>query len=95
MSEQTAHPDPLRLAEAIREACLRAALGAFEDASLSGLCCAGAFECAVGAVRALDLEEVLQAQRVPPCLVDPETTGDVRAALHPPPENVNLSSTTP
>lgn len=48
-------PDHLALAEAVRAACLRAALDAFEDASRSGLCCTGAWECAVGALRALDV----------------------------------------
>ncbi len=51
----------LELAEAVREACLRAALDAFEAASMSGLCCTGAWECAVGAVRTLDLDAVLTA----------------------------------
>lgn len=45
-----------RLAEAVRDACVRAALGAFEDAPISALCRTGAWECAVGAVRTLDLE---------------------------------------
>ena len=53
--------DAGRLAEAVREACLRAALAAFEDASVSGLCCDGAWECAVGAVETLDLEAVLRS----------------------------------
>ena len=46
--------------EAIREAVVRAALEAFEDASMSGLCCTGAWECAVGAMRTLDLEAALR-----------------------------------
>lgn len=53
--------DDLRLADAVRAACLRAALDAFEDASISGLCCTGAWECAVGAVRTLDLQDLLRA----------------------------------
>lgn len=58
MKPQT--PDAPRLAEAVRDACVRAALDAFEDASISGLCCTGAWECAVGAIRALDLEATLR-----------------------------------
>ena len=55
-------PADLELAEVVRAACLRAALDAFEAASISGLCCTGAWECAVGAVRTLDLEELLRAR---------------------------------
>ena len=54
-------PTDLELAEVVRAACLRAALGAFEAASISGLCCTGAWECAIGAVRTLDLDAVLAA----------------------------------
>ncbi len=61
MSEPSPSPEAIRLAEAVREACLRAALDAFEDASISGLCCTGAWECAVGAVRTLDLEPSVRA----------------------------------
>ena len=50
--------DAHRLAEAVRDACVQAALEAFEDASISGLCCAGAWETAVGAMQTLDLEAV-------------------------------------
>ncbi len=50
-----------RIAEAVREACLRAALEAYEDAGLSGLCHEGRWECAMDAVRALDPEAVIRA----------------------------------
>jgi len=53
--------DAIPLAEAVRDACVAAALAAFEDASISGLCCTGAWECAVGAMRTLDLEAVTEA----------------------------------
>ena len=49
------------LAEAVREACIRAALDAYEDAGLSGLCHEGRWECAMDAVRALDIEAVIRA----------------------------------
>ena len=52
-----------RMAERVRAACVQAALEAFEDASISGLCCIGAWECAVGAMRMLDVEAVLDAHR--------------------------------
>lgn len=60
----------LELARAVREACLRAALEACEDARMAGLCWEGAWEAAVGALQALDLERIVRdsrsARRVPP-----------------------------
>lgn len=62
------HPSPvhpasqeatLRLAEAVRDACLNAALAGYEDARIRGLCHEGAWEAAVGAMRMLDLEPLL------------------------------------
>jgi len=50
------------LAEAVREACLKAALDAYQQAAMSGLCGEGASECAVGAIRALDLEAIITAE---------------------------------
>jgi hypothetical protein len=50
-----------RLAESVRDACLRAALEAYENAGVSGLCEEGRWECAVGAIRALDLDMLLGA----------------------------------
>ena len=49
-------PDPANSRpEAVRKACLAAALAAYEDAAIRGLCQAGAWEAAVGAIRSLDL----------------------------------------
>lgn len=48
-----------RLARLVRDACVRAALDAYEQAGMSGLCHEGAWECAVGAMRSLDLDAVL------------------------------------
>jgi len=45
----------IQLAETIREACLQAALDAYEAAGISGLCADGRWEIAVQAVRHLDL----------------------------------------
>lgn len=44
------------LAEAVRAACIQAAIDGYENASMSGLCAEGAFEAAIGAIRMLDLE---------------------------------------
>jgi len=52
--------DQTHIAEATRQACIQAALTAFEDASMNGLCCEGAWESAVGAMQRLDLREILR-----------------------------------
>ena len=39
--------------EAVRRACIDAALAAYEDASASGLCAEGAFEAAISAIRSV------------------------------------------
>lgn len=52
-----------RLAEAVRQACIRAVLDGYQQAAMSGLCHEGAFEAAVDAVRMLELDTLLQAQR--------------------------------
>jgi hypothetical protein len=43
------------LAEAVRAACMKAALTAYDDAGTSGLCPDGRWECALAAIRRLDL----------------------------------------
>ena len=58
--------DTLCLAQAVREACLTAALRAYEDAGLSGLCHEGRWECAIDAIRALDLQALVQTLTAPP-----------------------------
>jgi hypothetical protein len=51
--------DMRAVAEAVRRACLDVALAAYEDAGLSGLCQEGRWECAVEAIRGLDLDSIL------------------------------------
>jgi hypothetical protein len=51
-----------RLAQAVRDACVRAALEAYERASSDGLCCEGAWEIALDAVRALKVEELISSR---------------------------------
>lgn len=48
-----------RIAETVRKACLSAAQKAYEEAGISGLCEAGRWECALDAIRSLDLERVV------------------------------------
>lgn len=43
------------LAEAIRAACIKAAQVAYDDAGMHGLCHDGRWECALAAIRHLDL----------------------------------------
>jgi hypothetical protein len=51
-----------RLAESIRDACVAAAREAYEDAGIRALCPDGRWEAALGAMKAIDLEEVLGEQ---------------------------------
>ena len=51
----------MKRAGAVRQACLAAALQAYEDASLSGLCHEGRWECAVDAIRAMPLRPLVHA----------------------------------
>jgi hemoglobin len=53
--------------EAVRDRCIDAAVEAYEDAGLRGLCEAGRWEAAIAAVRNLDLERVIGAE--PPAAV--------------------------
>lgn len=58
----TQSPDDIaarRVAEAIRQACQDAAIVAYEDAGIQGLCAEGRWECAVQAIRGLDLAPFL------------------------------------
>lgn len=50
-----------QLVERVRAACVRAALDAYEDAGLSGLCAEGRWEYTIGVLRQLDLEPLLVA----------------------------------
>jgi len=47
-----------KAAEAARQACIAAALAAYEDAGVLGLCAEGRWEAAVSAMQSLDLRTV-------------------------------------
>lgn len=49
-----------KLAEVIRTACLDAALRAYEQAGISGLCEEGRWECAVQAIKGVDLTALIK-----------------------------------
>ena len=51
--------DPRALAERVRAALVEAALAAYEDAGVRGLCAEGAWEVAVDRMRALDLRDIV------------------------------------
>ena len=51
--------EPLDIAKAARDACLRAAIDAYEDAGIRGVCEEGRWEAAIGAIRMLDLDELV------------------------------------
>lgn len=53
--------DAGELVEATRRACLDAALDAYEDAGIRGLCGEGRWEYAIDAVRQLDLSHLVPA----------------------------------
>ena len=59
ISEHNVDQDLLQIAEAICAACLAAALESYEDPSIRGLCHEGAWECAIGAIRTLNVRRIL------------------------------------
>ncbi|HVA55501.1 MAG TPA: hypothetical protein VNI53_06870 [Gammaproteobacteria bacterium] len=59
-NKEPVEADKKRLAEAVRQACLKAASEGYESAALSGLCHEGAMEAALDAIRRLDMEMVLR-----------------------------------
>lgn len=60
-----ADPQAHAFAERVRAACLQAALDAYEEAALRGLCAEGALEYALDAIRRLDLVPLCPASFMP------------------------------
>lgn len=60
---QVATDERAHLAEAVREACLTAALDGYERAGLSGLCAEGRWELAIDALRTVDVRGVVERMR--------------------------------
>ena len=54
-----AHNDLWQLATAVRSACYRAAVAAYKEARMDGLCEEGAWECALDAMRSVDCKTVI------------------------------------
>lgn len=61
----------IKVAETIRLACLEAALEAYENAGISGLCAEGRWEYAIQAIQDLNLESILS----PPNSVHKDKSG--------------------
>jgi hypothetical protein len=53
--------NPLQIAEVVRQVCIAAALQAYEDAGLSGLCHEGRWEYAMDAMQGVPLRPLIQA----------------------------------
>ncbi len=51
--------NPRQAAEAVRDACLQAALDGYERAGMSGLCEEGRWEMVIDSIRSLDVDAVL------------------------------------
>ena len=51
-----------RLAEAVRAACIKAALEAYEDGGILGLCAEGRWEYAISAMQQLDVAAILRTE---------------------------------
>ncbi|HTP09804.1 MAG TPA: hypothetical protein VMP08_16220, partial [Anaerolineae bacterium] len=56
--EQTT--ESIRIAQAVRAACLQAAQQGYERAAADGLCDEGALEVALDAIRSLDIDRLLR-----------------------------------
>jgi hypothetical protein len=53
-------PSPRETAEAVRQACIAAALAAYEEAGVLGLCAEGRWEAAISALQSLDLQSITE-----------------------------------
>ncbi len=51
--------DPQQLAEAVRAACIQAALDAYEEGGVLGLCAEGRWEYAISAMQQLDVDALI------------------------------------
>ena len=49
----------LQVAEAVKAMCLKAAVEAYEHGKMSGMCQEGAWDLAIDAIRALDVQAVI------------------------------------
>lgn len=66
-----ATPDALRIATAVRQACVLAALDGYERAQIAGLCQEGAWEVAIDAIRMIDLTRLADPDPTEPAAPPP------------------------
>jgi len=59
-------PDQQQLAETVRTACIKAALEAYEEGGILGLCAEGRWEYAISVLQQLDLETLIKQCLSPP-----------------------------
>ncbi len=59
MSATISENEARQVAEAVRAACVRAALEGYEQAGMDGLCHEGAWEAALDAIRSMDLNAIV------------------------------------
>jgi hypothetical protein len=59
MNDKPKNDEIVPVAEKVKLECINAALEAFTSASEDGLCCEGAWECAVEAMRNLNTLEII------------------------------------
>ncbi|MCU7865611.1 MAG: acetyltransferase [Candidatus Thiodiazotropha sp. (ex Lucinoma borealis)] len=59
MTIQNGGAEEQRIAQVIKDACIKAALEGYEYAAMSGLCHEGAWEAAISAIEMLDVETIL------------------------------------
>ncbi len=57
--DKTEVEQSIALALAVRDRCIETALQAYENAAISGLCCEGAWEAAIGSIKMLEPESLL------------------------------------
>lgn len=59
MKNEAKNDELIQLAKKVKDECINTALEAYANASGDGLCCEGAWECAVEAIRNLDSVEII------------------------------------
>lgn len=57
--ENAAYEQLWQLTTAVRDACFSAAVTAYEDARMAGLCHEGAWECALESIRAINVDSMV------------------------------------
>ena len=63
MQPRETQDEQMRIAEAVRAACVQAAQQGYERAAADGLCDEGALEVALEAIRSLDIDNLLRELR--------------------------------